>query len=916
MASETPLMRAALLLAPLALALPAGIGATGPAAAQQRVGVNSAVNAQATGIPPNASPRELVIGQPVIFNEHVTTNPAGQTQILFVDESTMSVGPNSDLVIDRFVYNPATGTGAMTANLARGIFRYIGGKLSKQPNAVTITTPAATIGIRGAVVLIEVDPSGRVAVIFEYGKGVTVTGRNGATQTITRPGYEVVVDAPGASPSAPFPALPGLTARILLALDGRPGANGGASVIPTEETVVASGIPGEVSGDLPASVVAAIDNLPPPPEAPPIVNVTFLHNRVEVNTVAPQGAPLATTSGASTNLTVASLQTVTVPPTATQPQGTLAGQFISTQGNGTAQGFAGQGTAYNKGILANGTFTALVAGQGSLQIPLATGFSSFGPGGTASPLGPVSGTSFLAPDGSFFYAELTPVNQPAEREFVYGGQGVAASFYGASATTRLFAFDVAPDAALGSAIPFIRPQTGGALPNPTVSPLLMATPANVPFAGAGAASTRALQASLAINGQGPTQSSVLVVAVGNALTATDTGQPVLNGQIGGSYRANGTSPPVRIGSGFLTPSDGNGNSFYGGASLTGFAVNQNNSNGAAVPSVASETAYPSLTPTATYGFTQPVTATALPAGVGAAQTSRTQTGYFGGTMTQFGGSGATYALTGTTSVTTDATNLRVAAQFSGQNPFVPDTSGVSTVTMQFGALAGPTRGRQAYIDDSRFAALESPTAPSQINNVPLTINGDPLAASHIYMVTSGTVPSGALLPSGVSYCQCQYLQWGYWGGELDTPNSTGTAPARADVGHINTWLAGVPTSLSDISALAGANFTGTYTGAMTGSVSNNGAQYLAAGGFTATYNFASRSGNFAINNYDGRSFSSTIPTGTGTGANYNFAINTSGITGKVQGSFYGPQAIETGGNFAFRIPAANYLTSGIFAGRR
>jgi hypothetical protein len=914
MASETPLVRAALLVA-----LSAGIGmagAAGPAAAQPRVGVNSAVNAQATGIPPNAPSRELMIGQPVIFNEHIATNPTGQTQILFIDESTLSVGPNSDLVIDRFVYNPSTGTGKMAANMARGIFRYIGGKLSKQPNAISMTTPAATIGIRGAVVLIDVSPDGRIEVIFEYGRGVTVTGLNGVSRTITRPGYEVIVSGPGASPSAPFPVPPGTTAQILAALDGRLGAHGGASVIPTDATVTRSGIPQEVSGNLPASVTTALSTQPPPPTAPPVVNVTLLQQQFSVNTVAPQGAPLTTVSGASTGLTVADLQTIPASTTGTQPQGTLAGQFISTQGNGTARGFTGQGTPYDQGVLANGTFTALISGQGSLQIPLATGFTSFGPSGTASPLGPVSGTSFLAPDGSFFYAELTPASAPGEREFVYGGQGVAASFYGPTATARLFAFNIAPDAALGSAIPFIRPQTGGTLPNPTVSPLLLATPANVPFAGAGAASTRSLQASLAIGGQGPQQSSVLVVSVGNALTATDSGQPVLNGQIAGSFRANGTSPPVRIGSGFLTPSDGNGNSFYGGTSLTGFAVNQNNSNGAAVPSLASETAYPSLSPTATYGFTQAATATPVPADVGAAQTSRTQTGYFGGTITQFGGPGATYAVTGTTSVTTDAANLRVAAQFSGQNPFVPDTSGVSTVTMQFGSLSGPTRGRQAYIDDSHFAALESPTAPSQINNAPLVINGDPLAASHIYMVTSGTVPSSAPLPSGVSYCQCQYLQWGYWGGELDTPNTAGTAPARADVGHINTWLAGVPTSLADISALAGANFTGTYTGAMTGSVSNSGAQYLAGGGFTATYNFASRSGSFAVNNYDGRSFTAAIPTGTGNGATYNFAINTSGITGKVQGSFYGPQAIETGGNFAFRIPAANYLTSGIFAGRR
>ncbi|MGC1888633.1 MAG: hypothetical protein WA709_21505, partial [Stellaceae bacterium] len=81
-----------------------GAGLTGaPAVAQQHVGVNSAVNQEATGIPPGAAPRRLVLGQEVVFNERISTGPEGQTQILFVDQSTMTVGPRSDMVIDEFV---------------------------------------------------------------------------------------------------------------------------------------------------------------------------------------------------------------------------------------------------------------------------------------------------------------------------------------------------------------------------------------------------------------------------------------------------------------------------------------------------------------------------------------------------------------------------------------------------------------------------------------------------------------------------------------------------------------------------------------------------------------------------------------------------------------------------------------------
>ena len=70
-----------------ALLLLLGIGlAIAPAGAQQRVGINSAVNPNAMGIPPGGVPRRLVLGQDVVFNERITTEAEGQTQVLFVDE--------------------------------------------------------------------------------------------------------------------------------------------------------------------------------------------------------------------------------------------------------------------------------------------------------------------------------------------------------------------------------------------------------------------------------------------------------------------------------------------------------------------------------------------------------------------------------------------------------------------------------------------------------------------------------------------------------------------------------------------------------------------------------------------------------------------------------------------------------------
>src|SRR5271165_886503 len=253
-------------LAPLML----GMGLASPALAQQRIGVNSAVNPDATGIWPGTPPRRLVLGQDIVFNERVTTGPDGQTQVLFVDQSTMSLGPNADMVIDEFVYDPAAGTGKLAASLTRGVFRFVGGKLSKQENAVTMQTPSATIGIRGGVAFINLAASGKLVVIFEYGKGVTITGVNGVSQTITRPGFEVTVSGPGASPSDPAPAPPGAVAALLAQLDGRPGGNGGATTILTEVTVASSGIATTISNNFTVSVEAASQTQPSGSQPPSV----------------------------------------------------------------------------------------------------------------------------------------------------------------------------------------------------------------------------------------------------------------------------------------------------------------------------------------------------------------------------------------------------------------------------------------------------------------------------------------------------------------------------------------------------------------------------------------------------------------------------------------------------------------------
>jgi hypothetical protein len=616
---------------------------------------------------------------------------------------------------------------------------------------------------------------------------------------------------------------------------------------------------------------------------------------------------------------------------------TYAGVGKSTNGAGTARGFADPSIPYAGGTLTypagqpqNGQFTATLNGFGQVSFPLAPGNNTFGPQGTSSPNGPFTGASFLSADNTFFYASATPTAAPTERAFIYGGMPVNPSFYQPTGSTRVLAFNLQRDPALQSAIPFIRNQTGGSLPNPSVSPLYVVAPAATAFGNASTpAAARALQGSLAISGQGANQQSAVAVATGTVAAQQANGQPVLAGHLRGSSQLSAFSAPVGLRSRVASTVDGAGNSFYGTNAISGFVLDQSAYNetapgsgvvaGPATPSTASEVQINGAT--ATYGFVHPALPTALPNGVGASRTTQTLSGNFGGLMTTTAQS-QPYVVTGPIAIQTDAATNRVQATLNAtaRTP----SSGYNSLTIQYGGLTGDTGGRQAFVDDRNFAAQESVTNPQQANGQPLVVNGDPSQAGKLYLVNSNVAPPPAsLLPSGASYCQCQYLQWGYWGGDLVTGTQTDNTIQRVDRGHINFWAAGVPTAVTDLNTLAAQGAVGTYSGHAVGAVYNNGANYLAGGAFNASYNFGTHAANFAITNFDGRNLtaSGTVPlSGAGYTANGTLTVNGSNApvgTGSFNGSFYGPMAAETGGGFhAQSTVGAPYMASGIFAGKR
>ncbi len=136
--------------------------------------------------------RTLAIGDKVFTNEVIRTGSDSKGQLLFRDETSLAIGPDSEVTLDKFVYNP--NGGSLTLNATKGVFRFISGSLPKQ--SYEIKTPSATVGVRGTIAYFAVLPDGTsLYYVLEGGLGLnTIFG------PINADAGEIVVIRPGSKP--------------------------------------------------------------------------------------------------------------------------------------------------------------------------------------------------------------------------------------------------------------------------------------------------------------------------------------------------------------------------------------------------------------------------------------------------------------------------------------------------------------------------------------------------------------------------------------------------------------------------------------------------------------------------------------------------------------------------------------------
>ncbi len=911
-----------------------------PFAATQRVGIAAAVNPATTGTPPGGKDRVVIVGSKMLQNERIETSEKGRTQLLFLDGSALTIGPNSDLVLDEFVYDPNKKAGKLAFSATKGLFRLVGGKISKK-TAVIFKTPNAVIGIRGGIAIVTVEEVKKQASLGagltagDSGNGASPAGNlrlaqaapqtpgpqtvttaqlafgqmtvqsGGVTRAVNIPGFQVVAVNPNQAPSRPAMAEgPG---KGLAGLEGAGGKNNaGAPKPPTNEDVADTQVAHLGSSIKPKAIVpappAGMLQPPPPPGDNHVTHQRQARVFAKSTTKAQQSTTLDETTGTSGGERIIAVSNGLA----------YGGRFLSNApfanynfSDGTTTAVAQRNHSGSGGTIESGFLTARNGYNGSeFKLPAKSSFYDFGNESAFTQFGPVSGSAYGSPDESFYYFNLRETGHGNNRASLFAG----VPFTGTFPTSGIKVHDLHPGFPGKTSIPMLPKAYGGNFGGAPIARLYSVYSNNI---GTFPDDDRAvaLYSSIAIDGVGANQKSAMVTYTGVYISdSSDNSNVYLTGYNRGSVRLTASGTPVRVdGGGGTTSRDDLGRSIFGLSGPDHFVISSDYTssgtlyNAAAFAQTLENTATPALTFFhETYSRPAPV-----PSGVGNSRTAQTLNGYAAGIVTaKVSSTISTYVARTLNSspsnfqiVTAPSTNRATATLRT------EDAIGSSSATiLHFGNPSGASAARQAFINDSIFAIRDS------TSNTP-TVGGITASNSRLALVTSAFTNLSGSLTSGVSFCACAYTKWGFISGEVRKDDYS-----ERQRFHLMPWVAGRLSGASVTSSITG---SATYSGHVAANIKNGGNQYVAFGNYSQTWSFSSRSGTSTISNLDGASYSGSISGVDGTsGARFAGLISGSGRSGNLQGAFMrgaGNSAEEVGAQF--KVNGGGYQAAGIAIGK-
>lgn len=101
------------------------------------------------------------VGTPVLVADRVRTGADGSVGVTLRDNTLLSAGPNSLIVVDKFTFDNTTQDGNISVGIRKGTLSVASGKIAKRtPESVDFHTPTSILGVRGTEFVIEVEGSG------------------------------------------------------------------------------------------------------------------------------------------------------------------------------------------------------------------------------------------------------------------------------------------------------------------------------------------------------------------------------------------------------------------------------------------------------------------------------------------------------------------------------------------------------------------------------------------------------------------------------------------------------------------------------------------------------------------------------------------------------------------------------------
>jgi opacity protein-like surface antigen len=194
--------------------------------AQQSIGSTAVAENHVTHELAGAS-SPLAVGDSVYLNDAVRTGADSRARLVFLDSTNLAVAPLSRVVLDRFVFEGGPSAEKVAIGLVKGVFRFTTGALDKR--AYTITTPTASIGVRGTVLDVDAKSTAtrvtllqgqalvcprRKGISFEQQAADCAKGAHCECEELGRPGQTALVKLVGRTNEANLASKPVDTASL------------------------------------------------------------------------------------------------------------------------------------------------------------------------------------------------------------------------------------------------------------------------------------------------------------------------------------------------------------------------------------------------------------------------------------------------------------------------------------------------------------------------------------------------------------------------------------------------------------------------------------------------------------------------------------------------------------------------------